>query len=125
MRTPDNVPSEPDRVPAGDTPLSRAALALYPPAWRARYGDEVRALLEESGGGLGAAASLAWRAMPAWIWPPRHLYDRPARVRASLATVLMAWSVLVAAAMTVTAVSATRGARAALAGTTQASPIDH
>jgi hypothetical protein len=95
MRTPDNVPSEPDRVPAGDTPLSRAALALYPPAWRARYGDEVRALLEESGGGLGAAASLAWRAMPAWIWSPRHLYDRPARVRASLATVLMAWSVLV------------------------------
>jgi hypothetical protein len=74
----------------------RAALALYPAAWRARYGDEVLALIEDScpGGGLGAAASLAWRAIPAWIWPPRHLHDRPARMRASLATVLLAWSML-------------------------------
>jgi hypothetical protein len=30
---------------------ARAALSLYPPAWRARYGDEVRALLEDSGDG--------------------------------------------------------------------------
>jgi hypothetical protein len=74
--------------------LSRAALALYPPAWRARYGDEVRALLDDSGGGLRAIASVAWRVMPAWIWPPRHLYDRAARMRASLATVLVAWSML-------------------------------
>ena len=86
MRTPDRLPS--------DTPLSRAVLALYPPAWRARYGDEVRALLDESGGGLHAATSLAWRAMPAWIFPPGHLYDRPARTRAGLATVLVAWSML-------------------------------
>jgi len=74
--------------------LSRAALALYPPSWRARYEDEVVALLDESGGGLAAVASIAWRAMPAWIWPPRHLHDRPARMRASLATALMAWSML-------------------------------
>jgi hypothetical protein len=74
--------------------LSRAALALYPPSWRARYGDEVHALLDESGGGGRAAASLAWRALPAWIWPPRHLYDRPARMRASLSTGLMAWATL-------------------------------
>ena len=76
------------------TPLARAALALYPPSWRARYGDEVHALLDESGGGLRAVASVAWRALPAWIWPPAHLYDRPARMRASLATGLMAWSLL-------------------------------
>jgi hypothetical protein len=78
--------------------MSRAVgtvLALYPPAWRARYGEEVRALLDESGAGPRAIASLAWRAMPAWIWPPAHLYDRPARMRASLAAVLMAWSMLV------------------------------
>jgi hypothetical protein len=75
--------------------LARAALALYPPSWRARYGDEVRALLEDSGGGLAAAASVAWRAVPAWFWPPRHLYDRPARMRASLATALMSWSMLI------------------------------
>jgi hypothetical protein len=74
--------------------LTRAALALYPPSWRARYGDEVRALLDDSGGGLAAAASVAWRAVPAWVWPPRHLHDRPGRMRASLATALMAWSML-------------------------------
>ncbi len=61
-----------------DPLLARAALALYPPSWRARYRNEVLALLHESGGGLRAAASLAWRALPAWIWPPAHLHDRPA-----------------------------------------------
>jgi len=83
-------------IPPGpsDTLLSRAALALYPPSWRARYGEEVRAFLDDSGGGLAVAASLAWRALPAWFWPPRHLHDRPARMRSSLATALMSWSML-------------------------------
>jgi hypothetical protein len=84
----------PDATPPGATLLSRAALALYPPSWRARYEDEVRALLDDSGGGLAAVASVAWRAVPAWICPPRHLHDRPARMRSSLATALMAWSML-------------------------------
>jgi len=80
--------------PPAAPPLAQAALALYPPSWRARYGDEVLALLEESGGGPAAVASLAWRALPAWFCPPRHLHDRPARMRASLATALMSWSML-------------------------------
>jgi hypothetical protein len=86
--------TQPDATPRSGTLLSRVALALYPPSWRARYGDEVRALLEDSGGGLAAAASIAWRAVPAWAWPPGHLHDRPGRMRASLATALMAWSML-------------------------------
>jgi len=73
-------------------PLTRAALALYPPSWRARYGDEVLALLGDSGGGPVAVASVAWRALPAWFSPP--LPDRPTRMRASLATALMSWSML-------------------------------
>ena len=81
------------RPPAVPT-LTRAALALYPPSWRARYGDEVPALLEDSGNSPAAVASVAWRALPAWFWPPRHLHDRPARMRASLATALMSWSML-------------------------------
>jgi hypothetical protein len=97
---PDATPPKPDSTQPGSrspgaTLLSRAALALYPPSWRARYGDEVRALLDDSGGGLAAVASVAWRAVPAWICPPRHLHDRPARMRSSLATALMAWSMLV------------------------------
>jgi hypothetical protein len=40
-------------------------------------------------------ASVAWRAIPAWICPPRHLHDRPARMRSSLTTALLAWSMLI------------------------------
>jgi hypothetical protein len=72
--------------------LVQAALGLYPPSWRARYRDEVRALLEDSGDRPAAVASVAWRALPAWFRPP--LRDRPARMRASLATALMSWSML-------------------------------
>jgi hypothetical protein len=74
--------------------LVRAALSLYPPAWRARYGAEVRALLDDSGGGARAAASLAWHAVPAWAWPPRHLHDGSGRMRSSLATTGIAWALL-------------------------------
>jgi hypothetical protein len=70
------------------------ALALYPPSWRARYEDEVLALIEDSGGRLGTVASVAWRALPAWICPPRHLHDRSARMRSSLGTALLSWSML-------------------------------
>jgi hypothetical protein len=85
--------SDPGTAPRATIP-ARAVLALYPPTWRARYGEEVHSYLSESGGGAHALASLAWRALPAWIWPPRHLFDRPARMRASLATGLVAWSFL-------------------------------
>ena len=79
--------------------VARAALALYPAAWRARYGDEVSALLDDSGVGPRAIASLVWHALPAWAWPARHLSDRPARMRASLATVLVAWTGLTGLAL--------------------------
>ncbi|MGH3125852.1 MAG: hypothetical protein ACRDND_33160, partial [Streptosporangiaceae bacterium] len=88
IRNPDK--RNPDKRKARAT---RLVLALYPPSWRARYGDEVHALLQE-GGGLRDVASLAWRALPAWIWPPAHLHDRPARMRASLSVGLLAWSLL-------------------------------
>jgi hypothetical protein len=87
-----SVPRAPQ--PPGAGFLARAALGLYPPAWRARYGDEVRALLEDSGAGVRAAAALAWHAVPAWVCPSRQLHDRPERMRASLGTVLAAWAVL-------------------------------
>ncbi|HEY2079309.1 MAG TPA: hypothetical protein VGH53_23520 [Streptosporangiaceae bacterium] len=78
----------------GKARLARVALRLYPPAWRARYRAEVLALLDDTGGGLAAALGLAWRALPAWIWPPWQLHDRDARMRASLGTVLAAGAML-------------------------------
>jgi hypothetical protein len=74
--------------------VAGGSLRLYPAAWRARYGDEVGALLEDSGADLRTIASLTWQAVLTRIWPPRHLYDPPARMRASLATVAVAWTVL-------------------------------
>lgn len=91
--------------------LARAALALYPAAWRARYGDEVRAMLDDSGTDLRTVASLVWRALPAWAWPARHLYDRPARMRASLATVLMAWTALTGLALVFAQLTQAQGLR--------------
>jgi hypothetical protein len=91
--------------------LASAALALYPAAWRARYGDEVRAMLDDSGTDLRTVASLAWQALPAWAWPARHLYDRPARMRASLATVLMAWTALTGLALVFAQLTQAQGLR--------------
>ena len=84
----------PRREPGAAPPLAHVVLALYPPAWRARYGDETLGYLGESGAGPRDVASLLWRVVPAWVWPPAHLHDRPARMRASLATILMSWSAL-------------------------------
>ena len=78
----------------GPGPLTCLALRLYPRAWRERYADEVGALLEDTGSSPAAAASLAVRAVPAWVNPPRHLHDREARMRASVGTVLVTWSAL-------------------------------
>jgi hypothetical protein len=78
----------------GDRLAARAVLLLYPRAWRDRYGEEIRALLADTGCSVASIASLAWQALPAWVCPPRHLHDREARVRASLGTVLAAWSAL-------------------------------
>lgn len=88
--SPSPQPSQAGRAGA----LARAALSLYPPAWRVRYGDEVRALIEDSGGDARSAASLAWHAVPAWVWPPRQLHDGAGRMRASLGTAGVAWALL-------------------------------
>ncbi len=85
---------------------------LYPPAWRERYADEVRALLEDTGTSPVAAASLAVRAAPAWVTMPRHLHDREARMRASVGTVLVAWSALTGVGLVFAQLTQLQGFRA-------------
>ena len=106
MRDP-SVPQAPRPRRAGL--LAHVALGLYPPAWRARYEDEALALLEDSGAGLRAAATLAWHAVPAWVRPSRQLHDRPERMRASLGTVLAAWVVLAGLAAVFTQLTQAQG----------------
>jgi hypothetical protein len=96
----------------GKARLARAALRLYPPAWRNRYGTEVLALLDDTGGGLAAALGLAWRAIPAWICPPRQLHDPEARMRASLGTVLLAGAMLAGACLVFAQLTQLQGFRA-------------
>jgi uncharacterized membrane protein YozB (DUF420 family) len=103
--------SPPARRP-GKARIARAALRLYPPAWRARYGSEVLALLEDTGGGLAAALGLAWRALPAWIWPPRQLHDQEARMRASLGTVLVSGAMLAGVGLVFAQLTQLQGFRA-------------
>jgi hypothetical protein len=91
--------------------LTRAALALYPPAWRARYGAELAALMEDSGGGLAAALGVALRAIPAWLWPPRHLHDPDSRMRASLGTVMAAGAMLTGVALVFAQLTQLQGLR--------------
>ena len=47
-----------------------ALLRLYPRAWRARYGDEMAALLEERPLGLNDRLDLIRGAFDAWVRPP-------------------------------------------------------
>jgi hypothetical protein len=44
-------------------------LALYPPAWRRRYGDELRALIESQRVSLHATIDLIGGAIDAWLEP--------------------------------------------------------
>jgi hypothetical protein len=48
-----------------------ALLRLYPPAWRARYGDEMTSLLESRPLGWSDRVDLATGAIDAWLHPAR------------------------------------------------------
>jgi hypothetical protein len=72
----------------------------------------VLALLDDTGGGLTAALGLAWRALPAWIWPPRQLHDRDARMRSSLGTVLVSGAMLAGVCLVFAQLTQLQGFRA-------------
>ncbi|WP_255945192.1 hypothetical protein [Streptomyces odontomachi] len=78
---------------------ARVLVRLYPPAWRARYGEEFRALLEDSGVDTRAVRDVLLAAASAWARPSRRLHDRDGRLRATVATTWYAWALMAAGAV--------------------------
>jgi hypothetical protein len=75
-------------------------LALYPLAWRRRYGAEMEALVEDSGASPRAVADLARGAVRAHLRPGSATVgtvDRGDRVRLGVSAVLLCWVLFAAA----------------------------
>jgi len=80
--------------------LAGLALALYPLAFRRRYGQEMRALLDETPPGVLTVLDLLRGALSAHLHPPTGLagtVDPDDRLRASMSGVLACWVVFAAA----------------------------
>src|ERR1022692_587373 len=81
-------------------PLARLALWLYPLAFRRRYGQEMRALLDQTPTRALAVLDLLRGALAAHLRPPATadgLVDSADRMRASASGVLACWVVFAAA----------------------------
>lgn len=74
--------------------LARLALALYPLAYRRRYGDEMEALVEDSGASPRAVADLLRGALGAHLRPEPTVageVGRDDRLRLGVSAVLLCW----------------------------------
>ena len=79
--------TNPPSAPRGAAALARMALRLYPSSWRARYGDEVIAVIEDTGAGPARCGQPGLAVSSRLDLAARHLHDRESRMRASLGTV--------------------------------------
>lgn len=82
--------------------LARLALALYPLAYRRRYGEEIEALLEDGGATPATVADLLRGAVRAHLRPEPAVaaaVDADDRVRLGLSSVLFCWVVFSAAGL--------------------------
>ena len=80
--------------------MARAALRVYPLAYRRRYGDEMRALLEEQPPRARTVLDLLRGALIAHLRPaesPAGALDAGERIRATASGVLMCWVIFAAA----------------------------
>jgi hypothetical protein len=74
--------------------LARLALALYPLAYRRRYGDEMEALIEDSGSSPAAVADLLRGALRAHLRPAPGIEGELGagdRLRLGLSSILLCW----------------------------------
>jgi hypothetical protein len=82
--------------------LARLALALYPLAYRRRYGEEMAALVEDQGASPRAVADLARGALRAHLRPEPGLRAQLGpddRLRLGLSSILLCWVVFAAAGL--------------------------
>lgn len=82
--------------------LAKLALALYPLAYRRRYGEEMAALVEDSGGSPTAVADLLRGAVRAHLRPVAGLEAELGpedRLRLGLSSILLCWVVFSAAGL--------------------------
>lgn len=80
--------------------LTRLALALYPLAYRRRYGEEMAALVEDQGASPRAALDLARGAVRAHLRPEPAVtatVDRADRMRLGISAVFLCWILFAAA----------------------------
>jgi hypothetical protein len=80
--------------------LSKTALALYPLAFRRRYGAEMLVLIEDSAPGARAVIDLLRGALLAHIRPPARISEALSpeeRIRASASAILASWLAFAAA----------------------------
>ena len=80
--------------------LARAALVLYPLAYRRRYGAEIEALIEDSGSSPRVVADLLRGALAAHLRPSAAVdaeLDPGERVRISIGSILLCWVFFAAA----------------------------
>ena len=77
--------------------VRRSALAAYPPSFRARYGDELDALVAETGVGPRVVADLLLGALSAWLRPAYGVDPverRRLRLVSTASTVWVSWCVV-------------------------------
>jgi hypothetical protein len=82
--------------------LARLALALYPLAYRRRYGEEMAALVEDQGASPRVVADLARGALRAHVRPEPGLkagLGPDDRLRLGLSSILLCWVVFAAAGL--------------------------
>jgi hypothetical protein len=82
--------------------LARLALALYPLAYRRRYGEELAALLEDTGASPRVIGDLARGALRAHLRPEPKVagaVGREDRLRLAASSVLLCWVVFTAAGL--------------------------
>ena len=77
----------------------RVLCRLYPPSWRARYGEEYAVLLSEMSLTPRAIVDVLAGALDAWVSPSPVVLSGHARLRASVSVVWSAWIVLAAGAL--------------------------